>query len=269
MSPNSQKSSVDEKMAILIKAYELEPLPKLSLLIGERAVKELLHSGQYLGSLLQSKNLYWIIGEDRDVKLLDERTAKIIRDHPVTGYSHYISDHGAANVFGRQVFEGKMPLEPAIGAASAIGLVEQDPDGHTRVMKKQQMGIEPQSIRQVADKFHRVEPETPSLIKRRGKQQYEHVYEEAKKAKEEREQQEDTEETQEAQILEDADTPFFLTSEDDSLELVEDETPELVGDQEIQPAREEENDVLVPDTQMYPSKEQEDDDDDEDVSLPF
>jgi len=242
----SQKLAVDEKMAILIKAYELEPLPKLSLLIGEKAVKELLHSGQYLGSLLQPKNLYWVTGQDKDVKLLDEETAKIIRDHPVTGYSHYISDHGAANVFGKQVFEGKMPLEPAIGAASAIGSVEQDQDGHTRVLKKQQMGIEPKTIRQVADKFHRVEPETPSLIKRR-KEQYEYVAEEAKKAQE-----------REQEVVEEEDVgdiPYFIMQETKDMELKEDtETPPLIG----------ENEVII-----NTRERKEDEDEEESISLPF
>lgn len=261
------KLSVDEKMAIQIKAYELEPLPKLSLLIGERAVKELLHSGQYLGSLIQDMNLYWITGKDKQVRLLDEKTARIIRDHPVTGYSHYISDHGAANVFGRQVFEGKMPLEPAIGAASAIGLVEQDPDGHTRVMKKQQMGIEPQSIRQVADKFHRVEPETPELLKnKRQKQQYEEVYDLAKQRKEELEAEEDEEAEEE---FEDAEEPFFLHSDDMDLELKEEhETPPLVGEQEMRPAHGEETEFLVPETQLHPLPKRDSEEDEEDV-LPF
>lgn len=261
MPQNTQKLSVDEKMAILIKAYELEPLPKLSLLIGERAVKELLHSGQYLGALLQPKNLYWITGEDIDVKLMDEDTARVIRDHPVTGYSHYISDHGAANVFGRQVFEGKMPLEPAIGAASAIGIVEQDQEGRTHVLKKQQMGIEPKSIRQVADKFHRVEPETPDLLKRkRPKEMYEEIHDRALEAKEERERRGDQQDSDQ-DVLE----PHFLYEDEMELKEEKQQTPPLKEEKEVQ---------LVHDTepQTVPQQlmlEKDDDEDDEEYYLPF
>lgn len=146
--------SVDEKTAILIKSYELEPLPKLALEIGEIATRGILHSGQLLGHLVRPRSLYWI-GHDIDIQLLDKDTAKVIRDDPVYGFSHYIVDHGVANVFGKQIFEGKMPLEPAIGAASAIGIVEQDrQSGKTSVFTKKQLGIETQSIRDIAKKFH-------------------------------------------------------------------------------------------------------------------
>jgi hypothetical protein len=146
--------SVDEKTAILIKSYELEPLPKLALEIGETATRDILHSGQYLGHLVRKRNMHWI-GYEKDVQLLDTETAKVIRDDPVYGFSHYIVDHGVANVFGKQIFEGKMPLEPAIGAASAIGIVERDrQSGKTSVFTKKQLGIESTTIRDIAKKFH-------------------------------------------------------------------------------------------------------------------
>lgn len=262
-----QRLSVDEKKAMLIKAYELEPLPKLSLLIGERAVKQLLHSGQYLGSLLQPKNLFWITGQDKTIKLLDEDTARMIRDHPVTGYSHYLTDHGAANVFGRQVFEGNMPLEPAIGAASAIGVVEDTPDGKTRVLKKTQMGIEPKTIRQVADKFHRVEPETPQLLqkKERPKEMYEEIHDQALQRKEE-------DAAHDTIIEEDDVAPLFLLEDDQDLEIQDaQETPPLVGDEEVAAYTENpEERLLIPETQLHrPRRGKREDEEDEESSLPF
>lgn len=151
---SSGSLSIDDRTAILIKAYELEPLPKLALEIGENATRDILHSGQLLGHYLRVRSLHWI-GIDREVQLVDNETAKAIRDDPVYGFSHYIVDHGVANVFGKQLFEGKMPLEPAIGAASAIGIVEKDRmTGKTSVFTKKQLGIDSKSARDIAKKFH-------------------------------------------------------------------------------------------------------------------
>lgn len=146
--------NVDEKLAILIKSYELEPLPKLALEVGEKATVDLLHSGQYLGHLIRAMNLEFI-GFDREVTFLDRETAMLVRDDPVSGFSHYLVDHGVARVFGRELHEGKVPLEPAIGAASAIGIVEKDMDGTTKVFTKKQLGLKNEPLREIAKKFYR------------------------------------------------------------------------------------------------------------------
>ena len=146
--------NVDEKLAILIKSYELEPLPKLALEVGEKATVDLLHSGQYLGHLIRDMSLEFI-GYDRLVTLLDRTTAMLVRDDPVSGFSHYLVDHGVARVFGRELHEGKVPLEPAIGAASAIGIVEKDMDGTTKVYTKKQLGLKNEPLREIAKKFYR------------------------------------------------------------------------------------------------------------------
>jgi hypothetical protein len=225
--------SVDEKTAILIKSYELEPLPKLSLEIGENPTKKMLHSGQYLGHLLRIRNLHWI-GFDRDVQLLDSETAKTIRDDPVYGFSHYIVDHGVANVFGRQIFEGKMPLEPAIGAASAIGIVEQDKhSGKTQVYTKKQLGIKSDSARGIAKKYYTgKEAESAfSNIKKinnkdtkRVKQNYEIARDEILKRKEEKEKE----------LLDEDDIePSWIKNDEEILrkqELKEERTPELLNE---------------------------------------
>ena len=97
------------------------------------------------------------VGQDSTVQLLDIETAKKVRDDPVYGFSQYIVDHGVANIYGKQIFEGNVPLEPSIGAASAIGIVEKAPDGSTKVYRKKQLGIETTTIRDNAKKFHRPE----------------------------------------------------------------------------------------------------------------
>jgi hypothetical protein len=167
--------NIDEKTAMLIKAYELEPLPKLALETGERATKDLLYSGQYLGHLLRKRYLGWL-GFDREVELLDKSVAQRARDDPVYGFTHYIVDHGVANVFGKQLFEGKMPLEPSIGAASAIGIVEKDLDGTTKVYRKKALGLKNEPLRETAKHFHKYSaPEEPR------KEPYEYIIEEQKK----------------------------------------------------------------------------------------
>lgn len=167
--------NIDEKTAMLIKAYELEPLPKLALETGERATKDLLYSGQYLGHLLRKRYLGWL-GFDRDVELLDKSVAQRARDDPVYGFTHYIVDHGVANVFGKQLFEGKMPLEPSIGAASAIGIVEKDLDGTTKVYRKRALGLKNEPLRETAKHFHKYSaPEEPR------KEPYEYIMDEQKK----------------------------------------------------------------------------------------
>ena len=177
--------NIDEKTAVLIKAYELEPLPKLALETGERATKDLLYSGQYLGHLLRQRYLGWL-GFERDVMLLDKLTAQRVRDDPVYGFTHYIVDHGVANVFGKQLFEGKMPLEPSIGAASAIGLVEKDMDGTTRVFRKRALGLKNEPLRDTAKHFHKYSaPEEPR------KEPFEYIMEERQKKLKEKEQQAD------------------------------------------------------------------------------
>jgi hypothetical protein len=174
--------NIDEKTAMLIKAYELEPLPKLALETGERATKDLLYSGQYLGHLLRKRYLGWL-GFDREVELLDKSVAQRARDDPVYGFTHYIVDHGVANVFGKQLFEGKMPLEPSIGAASAIGIVEKDLDGTTKVYRKKALGLKNEPLRDTAKHFHKYSaPEEPR------KEPYEYIIEEQKKKRQAQQQ---------------------------------------------------------------------------------
>jgi len=267
--PGGQGSlSIDEKTAILIKSYELEPLPKLALETGERATKELLHSGQYLGSLLRPKNLYWILGRDRVVELLDTQTARIIRDDPVYGFSHYIVDHGVANVFGRQVFEGKMPLEPAIGAASAIGIVERGMDGKTDVYTKKQLGIETRPLREVAKQFHSTgeEKQKPKII-----EQQKEPFEIAKEELEKRQQEEEEiqEELDLGWLKEDAQRKLM-----DSHELKKDESPELIGETEVIEPEPIEEKLAVPFfIQKEPQEQQapviEQEEDEEEYGLPF
>ena len=173
--PGGSGMNIDEKTAMLIKAYELEPLPKLALETGERATKDLLYSGQYLGHLLRKRYLGWL-GFDREVELLDKTVAQRARDDPVYGFTHYIVDHGVANVFGKQLFEGKMPLEPSIGAASAIGIVEKDMDGSTKVYRKKALGLKNEPLRETAKHFHKYSaPEAPV------KEPYEYIMDEQKK----------------------------------------------------------------------------------------
>jgi hypothetical protein len=154
--------NVDEKLAILIKSYELEPLPKLALEVGEKATVDLLHSGQYLGHLIRKMSLGFL-GFNKEVELLDLNLAMLIRDDPVYGFSHYLVDHGVARVFGRELHEGKVPLEPAIGAASAIGIVEKDMDGTTKVYTKKQLGIKTETLRETAKRFYSVGTEPSRL----------------------------------------------------------------------------------------------------------
>jgi hypothetical protein len=225
--------SVDEKTAILIKSYELEPLPKLSLEIGESATVNVLNSGQYLGHLYRKRNLYWL-GIDAIVELLDRDTAKAIRDDPVYGFSHYLVDRGVANVFGKQIFEGKMPLEPAIGAASAIGIVEQDRhSGKTSVYTKKQLGIDSKSVRDIAKKFHSEGMEDSGMGKikdldnkdRSVKENYEIARDMILKKKEE----------EEKKLLEEDMEPSWIKSDADILAqqvLKREQTPQLKGERE-------------------------------------
>lgn len=225
--------SVDEKTAILIKSYELEPLPKLALEIGEGPTRDILNSGQYLGHLVRRRNLYWL-NIDQEVELMDKETARAIRDDPVYGFSHYIVDRGVANVFGKQIFEGKMPLEPAIGAASAIGIVEKDrQSGKTSVYTKKQLGIETKSVRDIAKKFHSgdVEDNRVSDMKdvdnkdKQVKENYEYAREMILKKKEE----------EEKRLLEEDMDPSWIKSDKEVLleqEWKKERTPELKGDRE-------------------------------------
>jgi hypothetical protein len=149
---------MDKGEEILYKSFELAPLPKLSVEIGEKATKRILNRLEYLGSLTIPRSLSFL-GIDRWVTPMDPETALYVRDHPIYSSVRRIADHGIARQYGTVLLSGGRASESLIGAASAIALAQKNESGDIQIIRKKEIGLENKHAKELIGEFHNVDKE--------------------------------------------------------------------------------------------------------------
>jgi hypothetical protein len=150
---------MDRGEEILYKAFELDPLAKMSVEVGKKKTELVLDTLEYLGSLTIPRDMSWA-GVDKKITPLDPDTALFVRDHSVYSNIRRTIDHGVAHQYGQVLISGTSASESLVGAASAIAHVERDEQDNIKIYRKKQMGMENKHARDLVPEFHGVSTRT-------------------------------------------------------------------------------------------------------------
>jgi len=151
------KQKLERAEELLYKSFELDPLAKMSVELGEKPTKRILNRLEYLGSLTIPRSLS-CLGINRMVQLLDPETALFVRDHSVFSTVRRIADHGVAHQYGDVLLSGGKAPESLVAAASEIAHVEKDENENLSITRKKQLGLENKHGKELIKEFHDMEP---------------------------------------------------------------------------------------------------------------
>jgi hypothetical protein len=146
-------ADLEEGKNILYKSFELQPLHKFAVQVGEKASKQVMERLQYLANLTIPRNLAWV-GLDKDVTPLDKETAEYIRDHAIFSSVRKIADEGVAHQYGKVLLEGQSGPNSLVGTGSAIALIQETEDGSLRITRKNKIGLDNKQAKELIGDFH-------------------------------------------------------------------------------------------------------------------
>jgi len=145
-----------ERIRQIIKAQELHPIAKLAAQIGERPTLRIIDNIRYIMHLSTPQD-YSHIGINEKLILLDPDTVNELRNNPIFGFASYYTLRGIAKIFGRDILEGHTPPEVPLGAASAVAVVNEKPDGDIEIYRKKELGIDHEEPIELQKKIYSVE----------------------------------------------------------------------------------------------------------------
>jgi len=146
-------NELDPSKQILYKSQELHPQAKLAVETGKVNAIKVLDRLEYLQNLTLPRTLQWM-GETITATPLDKQTAIFVRDHPVYSNVRRLIARGTAHQYGKVLLEGQHATMSLIGAASAIGLIQETETGDHQITRKKEIGLDNKHADELVSEFH-------------------------------------------------------------------------------------------------------------------